>query len=155
MDGGAPMSPEDVQGRNMWIVDGRQRPLLGHDPTTSLGTFELAQDDLVAPDDALQPRRRDRFFYSRSRQPTVASRSPLAPIRRASACGLTSAILACPPDPFADDKKYKGVQIGARGKTVPVGSLQYGEPTGARRPSSVSQSHCTRTRGRNDPNASI
>ena len=35
----------------------------------------------------------------------------------------------CPPDPFADAKKYPGVQIGARGKTVPVGSY-YGEPTG-------------------------
>ena len=36
---------------------------------------------------------------------------------------------ACPPDPFADADKYPGVRIGARGKTVPVGSY-YGEPTG-------------------------
>jgi hypothetical protein len=35
----------------------------------------------------------------------------------------------CPPDPFADPSKYKGVRIGARGKTVPVGSY-YGEPSG-------------------------
>lgn len=35
----------------------------------------------------------------------------------------------CPPDPFADPVKYPGVRIGARGKTVPVGSY-YGEPTG-------------------------
>jgi hypothetical protein len=36
---------------------------------------------------------------------------------------------SCPPDPFADPIKYPGVRIGARGKTVPVGSY-YGEPTG-------------------------
>lgn len=42
---------------------------------------------------------------------------------------------ACSPDPFADESKYLGVKIGARGttfkdgKTLPVGSY-YGEPTG-------------------------
>ena len=36
---------------------------------------------------------------------------------------------ACPPDPFANADKYPGVQIGARGRTVGVGSY-YGEPTG-------------------------
>ena len=36
---------------------------------------------------------------------------------------------SCPPDPFADPVKYPGVQIRARGKTVPVGSY-YGEPSG-------------------------
>lgn len=35
----------------------------------------------------------------------------------------------CPKDPFADEKKYRGAEIGARGKTVPVGSY-YGEPSG-------------------------
>jgi hypothetical protein len=36
---------------------------------------------------------------------------------------------SCPPDPFADPAKYPGVQIRARGKTVPTGSY-YGEPSG-------------------------
>ena len=35
----------------------------------------------------------------------------------------------CPQDPFADEKKYPGVALGARGKNMPVGSF-YGEPTG-------------------------
>src|SRR5262249_60986154 len=36
----------------------------------------------------------------------------------------------CPPDPFADPKKYPGVKLGARGSPgLPVGSY-YGEPTG-------------------------
>jgi hypothetical protein len=34
----------------------------------------------------------------------------------------------CPQDPFANEEKYPGVKIGARGKTVPVGSY-YGEPS--------------------------
>ena len=36
---------------------------------------------------------------------------------------------SCTPDPFANGTKYPGVAIGARGKTVPVGSY-YGEPSG-------------------------
>ena len=39
------------------------------------------------------------------------------------------ATLPAPPDPFANETKYPGVKLGARGKTVPVGSY-YGEPTG-------------------------
>ena len=35
----------------------------------------------------------------------------------------------CPPDPFENETKYPGVKIGARGKTVPVGSF-YGYATG-------------------------
>jgi hypothetical protein len=35
----------------------------------------------------------------------------------------------CPPDPFANEENYPGVKIGARGKTVPVGSY-YGKPSG-------------------------
>src|SRR5258708_4422513 len=34
-----------------------------------------------------------------------------------------------PPDPFEDEKKYPGVKVGARGKTVPVGSY-YGYASG-------------------------
>ena len=41
----------------------------------------------------------------------------------------------CPPDPFANEQKYPGVKIGARGKTYPDGSVlpvgsYFGEPTG-------------------------
>ncbi|SDH47428.1 hypothetical protein [Nitrosomonas sp. Nm132] len=35
----------------------------------------------------------------------------------------------CSPDPFENEQKYPGIQIGARGKTVPVGSY-YGYATG-------------------------
>lgn len=35
----------------------------------------------------------------------------------------------CPPDPYASADKYPGVEIGARGQNVPVGSY-YGEPSG-------------------------
>jgi cytochrome c2 len=35
----------------------------------------------------------------------------------------------CPADPFENEGKYKGVQVGARGKTVPLGSY-YGEASG-------------------------
>ena len=35
----------------------------------------------------------------------------------------------CPEDPFADEDRYPGVEIGARGKNIPVGSY-YGKPSG-------------------------
>ena len=35
----------------------------------------------------------------------------------------------CPPDPFENEKKYPGVEIGARGKNIPAGSY-YGYATG-------------------------
>ena len=35
----------------------------------------------------------------------------------------------CPKDPFADEQKYPGIKIGARGVNIPVGSY-YGEPSG-------------------------
>jgi hypothetical protein len=35
----------------------------------------------------------------------------------------------CSADPFANEAKYPGVKIGARGKTVPLGSY-YGKPSG-------------------------
>jgi hypothetical protein len=35
----------------------------------------------------------------------------------------------CPPDPFENERKYPGVKIGSRGKTLPVGSY-YGYATG-------------------------
>lgn len=35
----------------------------------------------------------------------------------------------CPPDPFEDEGRYPGVQIGARGKNIPVGSY-YGYASG-------------------------
>ena len=43
--------------------------------------------------------------------------------------GSTRASRCCAPDPFEDEVKYPGVKIGARGKTVPVGSY-YGYATG-------------------------
>jgi hypothetical protein len=35
----------------------------------------------------------------------------------------------CPPDPFENEEKYPGVAIGARGKTIPLGSY-YGYASG-------------------------
>ena len=66
-----------------------------------------------------------RYLPSTSR----ASRKPRGPIRNRYGLWLDVRDPSCPPDPFADAQKYPGVKIGARGKTVPVGSY-YGEPTG-------------------------
>ena len=54
---------------------------------------------------------------------------PPGPIRSTSGLWLDQRDPTCPPDPFADETKYPGAKVGARGSTVPVGSY-YGEPTG-------------------------
>ena len=56
---------------------------------------------------------------------------------------------SCPPDPFADPAKYPGVQIRARGKTVPTGSY-YGEPRRRYGPAAVSQPRFRRQARRHD-----
>ena len=49
--------------------------------------------------------------------------------QRDPGCGSDQAKYPGAPDPLADPDKYPGVQVKARGKTVPIGSY-YGEPTG-------------------------
>ena len=134
MDRGAKFSAdpkvreEEIKGRNMWLVwtGGNDRfwDALIKD---GFGTFDLLKTISSAPG---QPYSRDTRwnYFGVVNEPCFEK--PTAPDPKHFGLWLDQRRADCPPDPFADETKYPGVRIGARGKDgFPVGSY-YGEPTG-------------------------
>jgi hypothetical protein len=128
VDGKRPVFTQaQIEGRNMWLVwTGGNDRLWDRLTIDSLGTFDLLKTISSHP----------RIGYGRStrwrylglvNEPCFSEATGPDPNR----FGLWLDVRepACPPDPFADPTKYPGVQIGARGRTVSVGSY-YGDPTG-------------------------
>jgi hypothetical protein len=127
MDGGIALTPEEIKGRNAWIVwtGGNDRFWDGMTAIT-FGAFDLLK--IVAYDPAERIDRDRRWTYlglinepcfDAPGQPDPRRFGLLLDVRRSD----------CPADPFANADKYRGVAIGARGKSMPVGSY-YGEPSG-------------------------
>ncbi len=127
MDGGKAFTPEEVQGRNMWIVwTGGNDRFWDRISGTSFGTLDLLKT--VSSHPTMTYSRDNRFkFLGLVNEPCFKKATAPDPARYG--LWLDSRDPTCTPDPFANADKYKGVAIGARGKTVPVGSY-YGEPTG-------------------------
>ncbi len=135
VDGRRPtFTQEQVEGRNMWIVwTGGNDRLWDRLTVDSLGTFDLLKTISSHPKRPYDSPyagygRYNRWAYlGLVNEPCFKQASGPDPNR----FGLWLDVRdpACPPDPFADAARYPGITIGARGKTVPVGSY-YGEPTG-------------------------
>lgn len=134
MDNGIQLTPDEVQGRNMWLVwsGGNDRfwDTMGK-PT--LGGFDLLK--IIAPPTGTDMERPLRWnSLGLVNEPCF---DPALPDGDPSRFGLRLDMRRgdCPADPFANAEKYPGVKIGARGITFadgtefPVGSY-YGEPTG-------------------------
>lgn len=127
MDNGISLTAEEVRGRNMWLVwtGGNDRFWDGMTRST-FGAFDLLK--IVSSHPSQRANRDTRWdwlgtinepCFDKAEGPD-AGRFGLWLDRRRS---------DCPADPFADAARYPGVAIGARGRTVPVGSY-YGEPSG-------------------------
>jgi hypothetical protein len=134
MDNAVELTPEEVQGRNMWLVwsGGNDRFWDGMGKPT-LGGFDLLK--IVAPPPGSDFERPQRWYtLGLVNEPCFDAALPDGDPSR---FGLRFDMRRtdCPPDPFADAQKYPGVKIGARGTTfedgsiLPVGSY-FGEPTG-------------------------
>ncbi len=134
MDNGVALTPDEVQGRNMWLVwtGGNDRFWDGMGKPT-LGGFDLLK--IVAPPPGKDMDRQQRWYsLGLVNEPCF---DPALPDGDAARFGLRLDMRRadCPPDPFANAQKYPGVKIGARGMTFkdgssfPVGSY-FGEPTG-------------------------
>ena len=126
------LNQADVEGRNMWIVwTGGNDRMWDRLTIDSLGTFDLLKTISSHPpagDYKVEYSRRNRWRYlGLVNEPCF--KEPTGPDPNRFGLWLDVRDPACPPDPFADASKYPGVKIGARGRTVPVGSY-YGEPTG-------------------------
>jgi len=132
MDGGIALSPEEVKGRNMWLVwTGGNDRFWDRITVSSFGLFDLLK--IVSSHPSLKFSRDNRWKYlglvnepgfEKATGPDPEHWGLWLDKRRADA----------PSDPFANEQKYPGVAIGARGKTLPGGKLPlssyYGIPTG-------------------------
>ncbi|MEO5822085.1 MAG: hypothetical protein ABIT71_16395 [Vicinamibacteraceae bacterium] len=127
MDGALPLSKEEIQGRNMWIVwTGGNDRFWDTISVSTLGTFDLLKTASSHP--KLGYGRHNRFkFLGLVNEPCYKEATGPDPNRYGLWLDVRDP--ACPPDPFASEASYAGVKVGARGKTMPVGSY-YGEPTG-------------------------
>ena len=133
MDGGLALSPAEVRGRNMWNVwTGGNDRFWDRMGTPTLGSFDLLK--IVAPPMDSPLRRATRWqWLGAVNEPCFSAATAPDPQR----FGLLLDVRDpnCAPDPFANEQKYPGVKVGARGMTfadgskMPVGSY-YGWPTG-------------------------
>jgi hypothetical protein len=128
MDNGVELTDDEVKGRDMWLLwTGGDDRFWDGLIKSAFGTFDFLKTISSAP--GLPFSRDNRWTYlgvvnepcfEKATQPDPKHFGLWLDQRRAD----------CPPDPFADEAKYPGVKIGARGVNgFPVGSY-YGEPTG-------------------------
>jgi hypothetical protein len=131
MDGGAKLTADEVIGRNNWIVWTAGNDRFWNVITeTAFGNFDLLKTISSHPSLAYD---RDNRFHELGLVNEPCFVKPTGPSKDRFGLWLDERVTDGPgcssPDPFANEKKYPGVKIGARGATVPVGSF-YGYPTG-------------------------
>jgi len=127
MDGGVALTPDEVKGRNNWIVwTGGNDRFWDTISGDSVGTLDLLKTISSKPE--LGYGRSNRWHYlGLVNEPCYEEAK--GPDPKHFNLWLDQRRPDCPPDPFENEAKYAGVKLGSRGDTVPVGSY-YGEPTG-------------------------
>ncbi|MET0383067.1 MAG: hypothetical protein ABW032_06550, partial [Burkholderiaceae bacterium] len=134
MDGGVALSPEEIKGRNMWLVwSGGNDRFWDTMTATTFGAFDLLK--AVSSHPSLGFSRANRWSYlGLVNEPCFDN--PSGPDPKRFGLWLDTRRAGCPADPFENEAKYPGVATGARGKakmpdgsTLPIGSY-YGYATG-------------------------
>jgi hypothetical protein len=127
MDGGIALTPDEVKGRNMWIVWTGGDDRLWDDLTNlTFGNFDLLK--ILSSYPGLKYSRDNRWnYFGLVNEPCFTKATGPNPQRY----GLWLDVRDpnCPADPFENAEKYPGVAVGARGKNIPAGSY-YGYPSG-------------------------
>jgi hypothetical protein len=139
MDNGAQLTPEQVRGRNMWLVwTGGNDRFWDKVTKDTLATFDLLKVVTSHPSQNYcdgKPCDRDSRWHWLGAVNEPCFEKPLAPDPQRFGLWLDVRSANCAPDPFADETKYPGVKTGARGMTfkdgssLPVGSY-FGYGTG-------------------------
>ena len=130
--GKATLTPEDVRqsairGQNAWIIwTGGNDRFWDYAARNTAGAFDLLKT--VSSYKGMAYGRHNRWSWLGLTNEPCFTEAKGPDIDRFG-LWLDQRDPACLPDPFAGPGNYKGVQIGARGKTVPLGSY-YGEPSG-------------------------
>ncbi|MEA1673875.1 hypothetical protein [Nitrospirillum sp. BR 11163] len=136
MDGGVQLSLKEIRGRNNWVVwTGGNDRFWDLITNSAFGNFDLLKTISSYKGDenhkGLAYGRHNRFEQlGLMNEPCFVE--PKEGSKDQFGLWLDQRVKDdpnCPDDPFANEKKYPGVKIGARGVTVPVGSY-YGYPTG-------------------------
>ena len=127
MDGGIALTPDEVKGRNMWLVwTGGDDRLWDELTNLTFGSFDLLK--ILSSYPGLKYSRDNRWnYFGLVNEPCFTKATGPNPQRYGLWLDMRSA--DCPADPFENAEKYPGVAIGARGKNIPAGSY-YGYPSG-------------------------
>ncbi|MCK0139124.1 hypothetical protein [Aliiroseovarius sp. F47248L] len=127
MDNGIALTSDEIKGRNMWMVWTGGNDLLWDTLTVdTFGQFDLLKTLSSHP--SLPAKRSNRFEYlGLINEPCFNEAT--SPVEDRHGLWLDIRRDDCTPDPFANAEKYPGVEIGARGRNMPIWSY-YGEPTG-------------------------
>jgi hypothetical protein len=127
MDGGIALTPDEVKGRNMWIVWTGGDDRLWDDITNlTFGNFDLLK--ILSSYPGLKYSRDNRWgYFGLVNEPCFSKAAGPNPQRYG--LWLDARDPNCPADPFENAEKYPGVAVGARGKNIPAGSY-YGYPSG-------------------------
>lgn len=127
MDGAIALNADEVKGRNTWLVwTGGDDRFWDTITRHAFGNFDLLK--IVSSYPGLHYSRDNRFAYLGVINEPCFDK-PEGPDAARFGLWLDKRRNDCAPDPFANAEKYPGVAIGARGRTMPVGSY-YGEPSG-------------------------
>ena len=137
MDGGIQLEPPEIQGRDTWIVwtAGNDR-LWNQLIYNSAGALDFLKTLSSSHPNLPKNLGRDTRWQYLGLVNDPCFEKATGPDPQRWGLWLDKRRADCQPDPFEDEKKYRGVQIGARGKTVgpngeklEVGSF-YGYETG-------------------------
>ena len=139
MDNGVVLSPEEIKGRNMWLVwtGGNDRQWDKLTTSATLGYHDLLKVVTSHPSQTYCYGKCDRdsrwSWLGGVNEPCFEK--PKEADQNRFGLWLDVRRKDCPPDPFENEAKYPGVKIGARGqpigggKILPVGSY-YGYASG-------------------------
>ena len=125
MDGGVPLSPAEMQGRNTWVLwTGGNDRFWDTISLKSAGALDFLKTLSSYP--GLKASRKNRWHYlGLANEPCYLQATGPDPDRWG--LWLDKRDPTCPPDPFENEANYPGVKLGARGtkvvgKDFPVGS---------------------------------
>ena len=144
MDGGADLSLDEVKGRNIWMVwsagndrfwDWLARYTGGEFDLLKVVSSYDPERDLQTPPERKEALKQIYGFHRANRSEALGVTNepcfdqPTEADLRRFGLWLDQRQVTCVPDPFENEQKYPGVSIGARGRTMPLGSV-YGAPSG-------------------------
>jgi hypothetical protein len=127
MDGGVALTPGEVKGRNTWLIwTGGNDRFWDILTRYGFGSFDLLK--ILSSHPSLKYSRDNRWsYFGLVNEPCFEKATSGDPYR--FGLWLDRRRADCAPDPFENGRKYPGVAVGSRGKTVPVGSY-YGYGSG-------------------------